>query len=142
VTDFFRQAKYVDYVLQEMKTLSLKRLRIGYVHLDSPRTTNINGLPRALLEAQFEGRIRQVSLEDTAETQLLVVYDPAVAMFLDQRQSKIKSQRSVLIERELPSLSITPDRSPTAYLQALAHLDQTFDAYFEIVGASNRDYEK
>src|SRR5699024_4892057 len=67
---------------------------------------------------------------------------PAVAMFLDQRQSKIKSQRSVLIERELPSLSITPDRSPTAYLQALAHLDQTFDAYFEIVGASNRDYEK
>lgn len=141
VTDFFRQAKYVDYVLKEMSTLTSKGLRVGYVHLDSPRTTKVTGLPRSLLQAQFEGKVTQVSLDDVAETLLLIVYDSAVGMFTDQSQSGIRPHRSVLVEKELPTLSGAPDRLPTAYVQALSHLDRTFDSFFEIVGATNRDQE-
>lgn len=142
VSDFFRKAKYVDYVLKEMRTLADKGLRVGYTHLDSPRTTRITGLPKDLLHSQLEGDITQVSLEDIAETRLLVVYDPSVGMFTDQSRSKIKSHRSILIERELPTLSGAPERSATSYAQALGYLDQTFTSYFRVVGATDHDQER
>lgn len=142
VTDFFRNAKYVDHVLKEMATLGSRGFRVGYAHLDSPRTTKTAGLPRVLLESQFAGKIIQVSLEDVAETRLLIVYDSAVGMFTDQTGSRITSRRSVLVERELPFLSGAPERLPTSPAQALSHLDRTFDSYFEIVGASKRDQER
>lgn len=141
VTDFFQHAKYVDFALKEMSVLTDRGLRVGYVHLDSPRTTKIAGLPRGLLQSQFDGEITQVSLDDVAATRLLIVYDSAVGMFSDQSKSGISSQRSVLVEKALPTLSGVPDRSPTNYVQTLSHLDRTFDSYFEIVGATNRDQE-
>lgn len=142
VTDFFRKAKYVDYVLQEMRTLANKGLRVGYIHLDSPRTTKITGLPKNLLHSQLEGEITQVSLEDVAETRLLIVYDPSVGMFTDQSQSKVKSHRSILIERELPTLSGAAERLPASFAQALCYLDKTFASYFEVVGATDHDQDR
>lgn len=141
-TDFFRHAKYVDYALSEMQTLLGKGLRVGYIHLDSPRTSKVVGLPRDLLQAQYEGEISQISLEDVAETRLLVVYDSAVGMFVDQNRSRITSHRSIIVDRELPTLSRAPERLPTAYLQSLSHLEVTFGSYFEIVGATDRDQER
>lgn len=139
VTDFYRQAKYVDFALKEMTTLVNKGLRVGYIHLDSPRTTKITGLPRHLLQLQFDGDITQVSLEDAAETRLLIVYDPAVGMFADQRKSRIRTWRSILVEKSLPTLSGAPERTPINYVKVLSHLDRTFDARFEVVGASEQD---
>src|SRR5699024_10798518 len=142
VSDFFRKAKYVDYVLKEMQTLANEGLRVGYIHLDSPRTTKITGLPEELLYLQFEGKITQVSLEDVAETQLLIVYDPSIGMFTDQNRSKIRSRRSILIEKELPTLAGVPERLPTTYPQALCYLEQTFASYFKVVGATYHDQER
>lgn len=141
VTDFFKHAKYVDFALKEMRTLTDRGLRVGYVHLDSPRTTKVAGLPTALLQSQFEGEITQVSLNDVAETRLLMVYDSAVGMFTDESYSGIRSQRSILVEKRLPTLSGAADRFPTDYLQVLSYLDRTFDTYVQIVGATNRDHE-
>lgn len=139
VADFFRQAKHVDYVLRELETLASYGLRVGYLHLDSPRTTKPAGFPRALFEAQIAEKITQVSLSDTAETKLLVVYDSALGMFSDQNLSKIKSHSGLVVERELPSLAGTQQRQPVVFSQALANLDQTFNQNFEIVGATEKD---
>lgn len=139
VADFFRQAKHVDYVLRELETLVSYGLRVGYLHLDSPRTTKPAGFPRALFEAQIAEKITQISLGDTAETKLLIVYDSALGMFSDQNLSRIKSHSGLVVERELPSLAGTQQRQPVVFNQALANLDQTFNQHFEIVGATEKD---
>src|SRR5690625_937415 len=100
VTDFFRQAKHVDYVLNEIETLTSRGLRVGYVHLDSPRTTNPAGFPKKLFQFQLEGRITQVSLEDVVETKLLIIYDTALGMYVDQSVSNIASCQSNIVKRD------------------------------------------
>jgi len=141
VTDFFRQAKYVDYVVQEIETLSEKGLRIGYTHMYSPETDRPAGISPRLLSLQLEGKISQVSYDDVADTKVLIVYDPSIGMFLDEIKSTIRSQRSILIDRGLPVLVNSPERNSVFMSQALRHLDDCFDTEFEVVGASNDDQE-
>jgi len=140
VTDFFRQAKAVNYVLKEMQTLS-DEFRVGYIHLDSPRTDKPEGFPKELFSLQLQGKVTQVSLEDTAETKLLVVYDAAIGMFTDRLGSNVKAHQGVVVERELPELSGAARRSATEFVTSLKNLDRTFDVTFQLVGATTKDQE-
>jgi len=140
VTDFFRQAKAANYVLKELQTLS-NEFRVGYIHLDSPRTDKPEGFSKELFSLQLQGKVTQVSLEDVAETKLLVVYDAAIGMFTDHLESNIKAYQAVVVERELPELSGAPRRSPTEFKTSLKNLDRTFNVTFQIVGATTKDQE-
>lgn len=142
VTDFFRQAKYVDYVLNELETLSARGLRVGYIHLYSPETTQPAGFPKKLFEMQVGKKITQVSHNDSAETDLLLVYDSAVGMFADQTRSTVKSRRSVVIDHRLPSLSAGEPRTPTVMRQALRNLDQVFRSTFKVVSSTSTDQNR
>jgi len=139
VADFFRQAKHVDYVLREIVTLSERGLRVGYIHLDSPRTTRPAGFPRILSELQLAKKLTQISLEDEAETRLLLAYDASLGMFAEQLRSNVVSHCSVVIDREPATLSGAQTRLPTNYSLALRTLDKVFDSQFKIVGATDRD---
>lgn len=142
VTDFFRQAKYVDFVMNEITTLQERGLRIGYMHLFSPQTDRPAGFPAELFAFQREGLITQVSHDDIAETKLLLVYDASIGMFLDQLKSSVVSRRSVVVDHELPVLAGADERSPTRLTQSLAILDGVFDTKFEAVGATPTDQQR
>jgi len=136
VTDFFRQAKHVDRALQEIETLSESGFRVGYMHLYSPETTVPAGIPPRLFDLQIEGRITQVGHDDEVETELLVLHDPSIGMFLDQLNSRIESKRSVVVDHMLPTLVGGEPRTPTIFAQALGNLDRFFNTRFEVAGGT------
>lgn len=139
VTDFFRQSKFADIVLDEMQTLSEEGFRIGYMHISSPQTIKRAGFLPRLFELQLHGDITQVSHDDTAETRLLIVFDPAIGMFLDEFESSLVSQRSILVDRHMASLKGANIRSPTLMGQALQNLDLCFGSRFEVVGSTSQE---
>ena len=139
VTDFFRHAKYVDFVVNELETLVSAGFRVGYMHLYSPETTRPEGFPKRLFELQLQGKVTQLSHDDRAETKLLLVYDLAIGAFADQLRSTLVSHRSVVIQHTLPRLSATERRTPSYAPQALLHLDESFGTTFQVVGATIED---
>lgn len=142
VADFFRQAAYANRVIQEMETLSDSGLRVGYIHLYSPRTNKFEGIAPRLFELQLEGRITQVSYDDLAETKLLIVFDSSIGMFLDQLRSTVVSHRGVIVDHERPGLYGATPRNPTNYVYTLRNLEKCFDTNFEVVGASSREQKR
>lgn len=141
VTDFFRQAKYPQTVLTELKAFIDAGLRVGYMQLPSPETVKPSGLSPLLFELQVEGGLVQVSHDDVAYTELLVVYGSAMGMFLDNMRTTVRSRRNILIHHELPHLAGKEDRSPVLLDQALRNLDRCFDRQFELTGANKYDYD-
>lgn len=140
ISDFFRQAKAVNQVLHEMSALADYGFRVGYLHLYSPETRSTTGFHERLFDLQLGGKIEQVSVDDVAQTDLLLVYDVAIGMFLDQIKTKIRSRRSVAVEVSSISLADVEPRMPSFIPQALAHLDASFEAHFETVGATVQDH--
>src|SRR5699024_6981049 len=136
VSDFFRQAKSVDNSLADMECLADNGYRVGYIHLYSPETRTATVFPDRLFALQLEGKITQIDLEDPAETDLLVVYDTSIGMFLDQIRARLRSRRSIAIEHSQASLEIEESRTSSYPPKALAHLDACFGTHFEVVGAS------
>lgn len=142
VTDFFRQARFVRFVMNEMDSLQKQGYRVGFMHLNSPQTDRPAGFPPDLFVQQRQGHVTQVAHDDIAETKLLVVYDASIGMFLDQVTSSVVSRRSIVIEHELPSLKNSKIRSASLKSLALEHLDSCFRTQFEIVGASIVEQEE
>lgn len=136
VSDFFRQAKSVNNTLTDMATLADNGLRVGYLHLYSPETRTTTAFPDRLFALQLEGKITQISLNDLAHTDLLVVYDTSIGMFLDQMRASLSSKRSIVIEQKQVSLADVEPRIPSYPPQALARLDACFETHFEVIGAS------
>ena len=142
VTDYFRQAKFVNVVLREIEALQRAGLRVGYMHLYSPQTNRAAGIPKELFDLQVEGKVTQVGHDDNAETRLLLVYDAAIGMFVDQMESSVVTRRSLLVHHDLPSLTGTEERSSVLMGQAVQHLDRFFNTRFEIVGATQQDQDR
>lgn len=141
-TDFFRQSKYVKFVMEDVVALQEQGFRVGYMHLLSPQTLRPAGFPKELFELQRQGKIMQVAHDDTAKTKLLVVYDAAIGMFLDELESSVVSSRSIVIDRQLPSLDGEVLRDPVLVSQSVRHLDKAFNNTFNIVGATSSDQER
>src|SRR5699024_788824 len=142
VTDYFRQAKFVNTVLQEIKTLVSRGLRIGYMHLYSPQTNRAAGIPQELFDLQLAGKVTQVSHDDEAKAELHIVYDAAIGMFLDGFASTVKCQRAVVIDQKTAALSGSEERTPTLLSQSLQNLDTCFETYFEVVGSTLEDQRR
>jgi len=140
VSDFSRQAKFADSVLDDI--LALPGLRVGYMHLQSPQTERPSGFVPRLFEAQRLGYITQVSHDDFAVTDLLVVYDASIGMFLDRMKTSVVCHQGIVVEHEPPSLSTREERTPTSILQAVQSLDAAFGTAFKAVGATFRDHRK
>ncbi|GAA2038547.1 hypothetical protein GCM10009720_18760 [Yaniella flava] len=140
VTDFFRQAKYPQTVLAELNAFIDAGLRVGYMQLPSPETVDPSGFSPLLFEMQLEGNLTQVSHDDVACTELLVVYGSAMGMFLDNLGSTVRSRRSILVHHELPSLGGEENRRPALLAQSLRNLDRCFDTRFRVTGATKYDY--
>jgi len=139
VTDFFRQSKFVDFVIDDICALQERDLRIGFMHLSSPQTARPAGFPKILFDLQRQGKITQVSHDDVAETRLLVVYDAAIGMFADELRSSVKTRRALVVEHGLPKLKGGPERRATLFAQCLEHLDTAFATVFKAVGANIED---
>lgn len=139
VTDFFRQSKFVEFVLADLDALAQAGYRVGYMHMYSPQTNKHTGFPRKLFSLQREGRITQVSHDDQASTRLVIVYDASIGMFLDEIRSSINTERGIVVEHRLSRLSGNEDRDPTLMTRSLYNLDKAFKTVFEIVGATHDD---
>lgn len=142
VTDYFRQSKFVNTVLQDIEGFVERGLRVGYLHLHSPQTNRFAGIPQRLFDLQLEGRVTQVSHDDVAETKLLIVFDAAIGMFLDGLESKVVSRRALVVDHELPFLSAGEKRTATLMGQTLLNLDGCFSSHFEVVGSTKHDQER
>lgn len=142
VTDFFRQAKQVNRALQEIETLSHFGLRVGYIHLYSPETTIPAGIAPRLFELQMAGQVTQLSHDDEAHAKLLVLHDPAIGMFLDQFSSRVSALRSIVVDRQLPTLSGGEARTPVVYSQAIRNLDRVFNTRIEMSGGAVEDHAR
>src|SRR5699024_6701861 len=136
VTDFFRQAKSVDSVLQEIESIITAGCTVGYVHLNSPQTNRRAGIAPKLFELQMDGKLPQVSETDRAEASLLVVYDAAIGMFIDRVTSNIRTQRGIVVVESTARLKGAQEKQATNFIQALRQLDYCFETKFEIVGTS------
>ncbi len=142
VTDFFRQAKFVPSVLKEITALAERGLRVGYMHLHSPQTQRYAGIPQELFQLQLNGDVTQVSHDDVADTRLLIVYDAAIGMFLDELQSTVTSDRAIVIHHEVPTLAGGEKRSAAVMTQALSNLNSCFASDFEVVGTTKTDQQR
>src|SRR5699024_4405795 len=91
VADFFRQSKFVNSVVHEIETAVDGGFVVGYMHINSPTTQRRAGIVPKLFELQLDGKVSQVAESDESATSLLVVYDAAIGMFLDQVHSKLKA---------------------------------------------------
>src|SRR5699024_3611835 len=140
LTDFAKQAKFSATVLQEIETAAQAGLRVGYMHIDSPQTPRRGDFHPRLFELQLAGHVVQVSENNQAETDLLLVYDASVGMFLDQFKSTLVVQQGLLVEDKGVSLSGTMRREAANVKQALQNLDNGFDITFEVVGASKKEH--
>lgn len=142
VTDFFRQARFSALVVREMETLSELGFRIGYMHLYSPETNSLAGILPQLFELQKNGKITQVSFSDIAETRVLLVYNSAIGMFLDGVESKVTSQRGLIVDHKQAELSGSELRTPSDLKSAIVNLQTSFHTTFEVVGATLRDHNR
>jgi len=142
VTDFYRQAKYVDIVMSQILALIDEGLRVGYMQLHSPETVKPAGFPPELFELQLSNKLTQVSHDDLARTKLLIVYGGAVGMFLDETKSNLRAERSVLVDHQLPWLQSSEYRSSVSLGQAMSYLDACFGTKFEVTGATDYDYDR
>lgn len=141
VTDFFRQATYANRAVREIQLLADAGLRVGYMHLYSPRTMKPAGVSEKLFELQLEGRVTQVSYDDDVETNILLVLDTSVGMFLDQISSHVSSYRSILVAHDPPGLLGSEPRTPTNLYRSIKNLDQAFNTTFDVIGASAKDQQ-
>src|SRR5699024_10525503 len=113
-----------------------------YIHLNSPETMRAAGFLKKLFDLQLECKITQISHDDIAESELLIVYGAAIGMFIDRIGSSVHTARAVLIDRELPVLTGGETRSAADLPQSLRNLDTCFKSHFKVVGATQRDQHR
>lgn len=138
VADFFRQSKFVNSVIQEIETAVDEGFTVAYMHINSPTTQRRAGIAPKLFELQLEGKIFQVAESDEAATSLLVVYDAAIGMFLDQAHSNLQTDKAITIIDRPATLEPSDGREATSILQALHNLDRCFDTRFQVIGTTER----
>jgi len=138
VADFFRQSKFVNSVVHEIETAVDGGFVVGYMHINSPTTQRRAGIVPKLFELQLDGKVSQVAESDESATSLLVVYDAAIGMFLDQVHSKLKADKAITIIDRPAKLEAAEAREATSILQALHNLDRCFGTRFQVIGTTER----
>lgn len=141
VSDFAREAKFVDAVLHEIESALDAGLRVGYMQVNSPQSVKRSTVVPRLFELQFSGGLIQVSEADQAKAKLLIVYDASIGMFLDQFRSNVIVSQAIVVEDRGIRLKGAEERTPSNPRQVLEHLDSSFCSNFRIVGGTHRDHE-
>jgi len=137
VSDFYESAKYLDLVLRNIEAATRSDLRVGFMHIESPRTGPRTRISSRLFELQQAGRVSQISHDDQARARLLVIYDPSIGMYLDEIRSTVLAYKAVIVCDNSPSLEGSTRRSPTLLQQSLRNLDRCFSTVFQ-VAATNK----
>lgn len=139
VTDYSRRAKFASDVLHEIRSAIRAGLRVGYMHINSPQTVKKGDVAPELFEMQYAGEVTQIAETDNAEARLLVVYDSAIGMFLDQFQSTVKVRTGIVVDVSPTSLLGAARPTPRDPRTVLQHLDRSFNTTFSVVGATLED---
>lgn len=141
VTDYSRHSRFVDSVLRQMESAVSAKLRVGYMHLNSPQTLKRADIPSQLFDLQLAGKITQVADNNRAEARLMVVYDASIGMFLDEFTSSVVVHRGVVVDDQGAALRRSERRNASHPRTALRNLDQSFNSRFCIVGAALEEQE-
>lgn len=136
VADYHANARYQKVVLRNIEAAIRAGLRVGYTLLDSPLTRKRTRIVSRLFELQHEGLITQVSHDDTARAQLLVVYEMSIGFFLNNLPSTIRATQALLIYDESPNIRGRFTPAVVLANQALQNLDKCFDTTFHIAPTS------
>lgn len=104
MTDFRFPGGTTSLTLAEIRASSEAGYRVGFLQADSPLNRANAPVSQDLFDMQLEGIVEQVSLQDEANIQLLVVRHPSVVTFMDQVQSKLTVRTAVLIVNNPPML--------------------------------------
>lgn len=137
VADYFKHAKYLKAVLQEIEAAVKAGFSVGYMLLNSPQTPQRSEIAPRIFELQLAGQITQVSHDDSAEANLLIVYDPAIGMFLDTTQARVKVRRAITVKGDAPLLFGQESENATLMAQALDNLDRCFNTRFLAVSTTH-----
>lgn len=104
MTDFRFPGGTSSLTLKEIQEASKAGFRVGYIQSDSPLNNPTTPISKTLFRFQFEGLVEQISLEDSADVDLLVIRHPSVVTYLDNASSDLKVTASVLIVNNPPVL--------------------------------------
>lgn len=135
VTDFTQKARFVGPVMQELESAIDSGLEVGYMHINSPQTFKRADIPPKLFDLQLSDKVTQIADNNQADVRLMVIYDASIGMFLDQFRSTLSVQRGVVVDDKGTFLRDAESREASHPRLVLHHLDQSFSASFEIVGA-------
>jgi hypothetical protein len=91
-------------MLEEIKALTRKGMRVGVAHLEALRfvTQQAKHLCRPIQELINAGTVDQVLLSDNVEVALLVIRYPPVLQFAVSQPSRIRAKRVVILANQAP----------------------------------------
>ncbi|OAV52179.1 hypothetical protein A6F49_00965 [Enteractinococcus helveticum] len=104
MTDFRFPGGTTSLTLAEIRAASQSGFRVGYIHEESPTNRSQSRIAQELFDMQLNGEVHQIALEDSADIRLLVARHPVVAQFLDNRNTNLRVQQTVLIVNNPPVL--------------------------------------
>jgi glycosyltransferase involved in cell wall biosynthesis len=104
MTDFRFPGGTTSLTLKEIETAADSGLQVGFIHADSPLNGPQNPVSSQLLALQLKGAVTQLSLNDHAHVEVLVVRHPSVVTYLDNVSTRLRVAQSVLIVNNPPVL--------------------------------------
>jgi hypothetical protein len=104
MTDFRFPGGTTSLTLKEIETAADSGLRVGFIHTDSPLNGPQNPISSHLFTLQLKGTVTQLSLNDHANVELLVVRHPSVVTYLDNVSTRLQVAQAVLIVNNPPVL--------------------------------------
>src|SRR5699024_9282297 len=79
--------------------------RVCFIHADSPLNRAQAAISNELFDMQLEGIVDQISLQDRAQIDLLIVRHPSVATFMDKTTTQLTVMVAALIVNNPPVLN-------------------------------------
>lgn len=105
MTDYRFPGGTTSLTLAELEESASAGYRVGFIHAESPLNGSDAPIAPRLLEMQLRGIVKQISLQDVADTRLLVIRHPSVVTFMDRAISNVRAAKAVLIVNNPPLLS-------------------------------------
>lgn len=105
LTDFRFPGGTTSLTLAEIRASAQAGYRVGFIHADSPLNRAQAAISNELFDMQLEGIVDQISLQDRAQIDLLIVRHPSVATFMDKTTTQLTVMVAALIVNNPPVLN-------------------------------------
>lgn len=105
MTDYKFPGGTTSLTLAEIEESANAGYNVGFIQAASPLNAPDTPIAPELFRMQLDGLVTQISFQDIAHTQLLVIRHPSVVTFMERHLSDIQAEKVVLIVNNPPILS-------------------------------------